>query len=69
MPFTLTHSHVASLFTFAAAGNPGPLLAEVDPDVAWRVGASEDKGAGRAGVYVSACLRRARAAGVVRRES
>ncbi len=51
MSFTLTPEHLASLMDPIKEGNMGPFLAAVDPEVEWRVGASDKPGTGHAGVY------------------
>ena len=52
MSFTLTREYVDSLAAASASGDFGAWLAAIDPEVKWRIGGSEDKGAGKAGVYV-----------------
>ncbi len=54
MAFTLTRAHVQKLFDATAQGELGAFLAQVEPDVVWRMGASGEEGKGRSGVYVSA---------------
>jgi len=53
MSFTLTTSHVESLATPAKSGDLMPWIAACDENVKWRIGASDQVGKGRSGVYVS----------------
>ncbi len=53
MSFTLTPAHVQGLLDPAAQGDMGTFLGALDPDVVWQLGASDQPGEGRSGVYVS----------------
>jgi len=53
MTFTLTEDFIRSLATPAKEGDLMPWIGSCDENVKWRIGASEEVGKGRAGVYVS----------------
>lgn len=53
MTFTLTREFLDVIATAAAKGDIGPFVDSIDPDVKWRIGASDERGTGREGVYVS----------------
>ncbi len=52
MTFTLTKEHIESLATPAKGGDLMPWIGACDEKVKWRIGASEEEGKGRSGVYV-----------------
>jgi hypothetical protein len=56
MTFTLTHDFLAPISAAAAKGDLGPFIVSIDPNVEWRIGASDDKGTGKQGVYVSSAI-------------
>lgn len=53
MSFTLTKDHVHSLATPAKEGDLMPWIGGCDENIKWRIGASDEMGKGRTGVYVS----------------
>jgi hypothetical protein len=64
MTFTLTREYLDKIATAAAKGDIQPFIDSIDPNVKWRIGASDEKGTGREGVYVSQPLSRAGLASV-----
>lgn len=53
MTFTLTTDYIQSLATPAKEGDLMPWINACDENVKWRIGASDEVGKGRSGVYVS----------------
>ena len=53
MTFTLTPDFVLNLLKEAAAGNPGPLIEALDPNIKWRIGSEVQDDVAKTGFYVS----------------
>lgn len=53
MTFTLTQSHLDSIVALLREGDIKAFLAHVEPEVEWRMGASDEPGKGGPGMYVS----------------
>jgi hypothetical protein len=51
MSFTLTAEHLAAILDPIQGGDMQPFLDAIDPDVEWRVGASDQPGKGHTGLY------------------
>ena len=52
MPFKLTSDFIFGFLTEAAAGNPGPLIEAIDPEVRWRIGSEIKDDIAKTGIYV-----------------
>ncbi len=53
MSFTLTPAHVDSVLSLIRSGDFMAFLDHVEPEVQWCFGASDERGKGASGVYVS----------------
>lgn len=56
MSFKLTPEYLNTVLATVREGDMLSFLKFVDPDVEWRLGASDEPGKGHSGVYVSSLL-------------
>ena len=52
MPFELTPQYIVHFVTEAAAGNPGPVIQAVHPEVKWRIGSDTKDDVAKTGHFV-----------------